>query len=185
MKSIRLNRDHKEGILSAMMNDTFKDRTEEFNKRKVKLADAVYKDQFTKSELETLSNIPDGWLTKEEYLSVRFAGERYGCSLKMSKAMPIPRWLQIRSLKYEVGHKLHTEHEKLTQDQARYADEKQTAKIKLAAMLDSFTTTKKLLASWPEIEKYVVRVVGTETQPIGTDLVPVIADLNKTFKLGA
>jgi len=178
MKSVRLTNDLKEGIWKQIYNEKFLPEVEQIKIDKLTLADKCYCKLFNKNERQMMKLSPAGAFGFDIDFKMYFGGQ---CIyLHLAEKQPFFYDYSDKN-KLGVDHPLTIEFLELNNWEKEAATAKNKARSCTFAIMNSCTTTNKLLEVWPECKKYLEQAIG---QPVVNNLPAVVtAELNKMLGL--
>lgn len=169
----RLTKEIREAIAKDLIKHRFEDAVKSLYAKRAALADAVYRDLYTKAQRDQIDALPEGMLPTTDDISVNFgtaytrvyfSGHTYGDLNKIVHADRASSYRRVHykhkdgSVKvYEATHKLAIEHERLSgvmSDLVKQIDEARRAAMVAMASVGS---VKRLIEAWPEIEPFAKR----------------------------
>lgn len=178
MKSQRLTNDLKDQIWKQIYNEKFYAGIEQIKNDKKAFADKCYNKVFNKSERQMMIVAPKGAFGFDDSLKMFFGG----CNVYLQLSRKVP-FFSNYSERNKLGndHPLTIEFLALTDLEEKEQEYRRIARKYVFSILNSCTTTNKLLEVWPECKKYVEQAIG---QPIVSNLPAIITtELNKILGL--
>ena len=171
--SARLTTAIREAIADDLIKHRFEGEVKGLYALRASLADAVYRDLYTKAQREQMDGLPDGMLPAvsdlgvtfgASYGRVYFSGFGYG---DLNNVVPLDRNSECRRVHYkhkggtvkvyEAGHKLSLEHERLSGITSDLVNGIDAARRAAMAAMTSVGTVKRLIEVWPEVEPFAKR----------------------------
>lgn len=152
MSTIRLTQDHRRDIVSRLLYEKFHAQEQSIKDRFKKLADDTI-DELIGPAKDLMSTIPEGWLPKVESLYVSYAGMTH--YFESDRVVPNFVIDADNRTAFDASHPLTIEFMAINDLNDKIVEEKNKAKVLAKAMLSRFTTVKKLIEVWPEVEPYV------------------------------
>lgn len=197
--SVSLSDERRKRLIATLITERFEKPVRALVPKHASLALAVYHDYFTRSQIEKMSSLPDGWLPKLSHIGARFGvGDGSHVNLSFNGEFPLFRDIiccNARNLPdverpvpynrmhlsedYAKDHVLTAYREKLRSEVRSLRAEIDKIKLEISGVLNSVTTTGKLVSVWPEIETTVRKLFPIERVNLPA---PVVTDLN--LKLG-
>ena len=194
MRSIRLNNNIREIILSNLLKDKFVVPIEEFEKRKGELGERIYLEYFGPKTIKKFYDMPDGWLPTTNRIDAKL-GTCSACfrvceSWDLSEVLPKAHYADVWTVRYPAesdrwitfppGHPLEAEFIAITEDKRKAIEKRNFAHAEAWGVLTSCATLKKLEETWPEIRSFIPQSLFEE------QILPAlpIKSLNETFGLG-
>jgi len=178
MKSVRLTNDLKAGIWKQIYNEKFLPEVEQIKIDKLTFADKCYYELFNKTERQTMKLSPAGAFGFHNEFKMHFGGQ--SICLHLTEKRPFFYDYSNKN-KLGVDHQLTIEFLGLNDWETKNAEARKIAKQYTFAIMNSCTTTNKLLEVWPECKKYLEQAIG---QPIANNLPAVVTtELNKMLGL--
>lgn len=153
---MKLTKGLRNQILSNVLNQTFKERSEALTATEYDLADRVYKKKFSKT-VDLMNALPEGYLVSGESLSVSVDSTSEQLRLPECRrgSLDIFRnWhtsLSLNSRESALGREIL---EWSRQGQV-LRNERQKLRSQVGAILESVTTLKRLKEVWPESVQYI------------------------------
>ncbi|OJY66411.1 MULTISPECIES: Nmad5 family putative nucleotide modification protein [unclassified Rhizobium] len=193
--STRLTKDIREAIAKDLIKHRFEDAVKNVYAQRAALADAVYRDIYTKTQREQIEALPDGMLPTVDDLSVNFgtsythvyfSGYSYGDLNKVVSADRTGSYRRVYykhkggSVKvYDATHKLAVEYDRLSGVAADLVNEIDVARRSAIAAMASVGTIKRLIEAWPEVAPFARRfdVERPQLPMVQTDKLNKILDL--------
>src|SRR4030042_1499076 len=151
MKSRQLTNNHRDHILSNVVQAVFADETAALKEEEHKLGMELYNHVYSRKELELVAQLPASWFCTRKSLTVK-VGEAT-MQFRTEKCLPV---------KSEHERSWHTMFyfeatDKFGERLSRFDDKRSNAKSakkvfenEVKALLHSVRTTKQLLEAWPE-----------------------------------
>lgn len=191
----RLTKEIREAIAKDLIKHRFEYTVKGVYAERAALADAVYRDIYTKAHRDQIEALPEGMLPSVDEVSVNFgtsfthvyfSGYTYGDLNKIISADRTSSYRRVHyehkggSVKvYDATHKLAIEYERLrgvVGDLVKEVDEARRAAL---AAMASVGTVNRLIEVWPEIEPFAKRFDTERPQlpMIQTDQLNKILDL--------
>ena len=178
MKSLRLTNDLKEKIWIQIYRDQFEAKEKQTKIDKKEFADTCYQTIFDFNEQEMMATSPSGAFVFTNDLYMYFGGQQVYLTLSTNKPF-FSDYSKKNKLNHE--HPLTIRFEELVDQETKIKEDKKIAKSRVYSILNSCTTTNKLLEIWPECKKYLEVAIG---EPIVNNLPALnIIELNKMFNL--
>lgn len=197
--SVSLSDERRKRLIATLITERFEKPVRALVPKHASLALAVYHDYFTRSQIEKMNALPEGWLPRLSHISARF-GVGDGSSANLSfngefslfreiicckiRALPevehpVPYNRMHLSNDYAKDHPLTVRRESIRAEIRSLRAEIDKIKLEISGVLNSVTTTGKLVSVWPEIETTVRKLFPIERVNLPA---PVVTDLN--LKLG-
>lgn len=195
----RLSGDTRSQIANAVIAHAFNDRCVDLRSRQAALAMEVYAFSFTAAQRKLLKEAPSGWFPMEAYIYYALDNGEYGTlyfSGDFSRyshnrdwrlhaglddvMMPMPSCFQSSAaVNMEASSPLAHKLVDFFRDAEAIKEEMTTAYRKTVATIESFSTSEKLVAGWPEIAPFIPERSKPENKlpAVPTD------DLNKMLGL--
>ncbi len=184
MTTVKLTKYMREAIVKSLMKHRFNKDVMELIEAQENLAADVYEDHYPKGIRQKMDALPDGWLVKNDHLSVQFGGSLgytrlpfNGChqiinrlSMVSDHGMsPVKRRILWKdnnccAVQYPVDHPLTERFEKLSNARADLHDEISKAWAAAASAVERSTTLGALLKQWPEIEPFTKKYQAERMQ---------------------
>jgi hypothetical protein len=171
--SARLTKEIREAITKDLIKHRFEDTVKDVYAQRAALADAVYRDIYTKAQREQIEALPEGMLPSVDDLSVNFgtsytnvyfSGYTYGDLTKVISADRTGCYRRVwykhksGSVKvYDATHKLAIEYDRLQGVKADLEKEIDAARRASMGAMASVGTVKRLIEAWPEIAPFAKR----------------------------
>ena len=171
--SARLTKEIREAITTDLIKHRFESAVKEVYAQRAALADAVYRDIYTKAQREQIDALPEGMLPTVDdvsvnfgtsYTHVYFSGQTYGALIKVASAVREGTSRRVHykhksgSVKvYDATHKLAVEYDRLSGVVSDLVKEIDTARLASLAAMASASTIKRLIEAWPEVEPFAKR----------------------------
>ncbi len=168
---------------------------EEHVSLKQKRRSLAYKACFTKKQIEMLSSAPAGWFGLTDSGSIRIEhepGNYEDRDVSFGESMPVPyknHWHGGKAFCAVIGKdheyvKAHEAENDLKREIHKARDDlrekEHAATEKITTILNSVTTVKKLLETWPAVREYLPETVSGEGGGLPATM---IDDINKEFGL--
>jgi hypothetical protein len=175
--SQRLTEELKSSIIQSLVRHRFGAEKDKLEKQRPKIGDAIYKRSFVSRDRLKMASLPEGWLPTTTSVDAQ-VGEFYR-RFPLSDARPVP-YSRDRSrclISLDVADPLAIRIQEFQDNWSDLMKRSDQARAEARSIVDSVTTTNKLIKVWPEIEPFV---------PVGkpANLPAVEVDkVNKTFKL--
>lgn len=174
MATVRLTNNIREALLNKLLERAFKARCDEFMKRAGAFALRVHVDVFG-SDLDKMNALPDGWLPKDDDITVRFGytqtrlsfdgtlgrdgitdafrkcGSRGGSTVY--RRFTYSKYGTVAK-EYNARHALAEEYEAFINERKDLSDEIERAAHTAKAAVDSCSSIQKLISIWPEVEEF-------------------------------
>lgn len=191
MTTVRLSGWHKELILAALLEHTFKAREKELEDEQQLLGLIIYRDLYSEKTRELMDSLPSCFLptirsVKCKFRSVKckFGDEVHVYELWADYRVPDADRRDDYRVRKVYGHDdpITHSHFGLQEKAKALYDEKSTAKAGALAVLGRCSTYKKLIETWPEIEPFAKPYGGVQ-RAVLTPLAFPIQDLNHRFRL--
>lgn len=211
MASIKLNNAIRERLLAKLIDGKFTEEKKSIIDRLIALADACYNMQYDPAVRRKMNALPDGWLSYDDGLHVRFGSTRdgyveldfngydsremyrYGTSVKGLEEWPVDRDTDFYRrfphkdrgqcrLALDDDHPLSMEYFAIQDVIKDHKERELDLKRKITSVLNSVTTTGRLVQVWPEVEDHVAVIdpgVATGVPAIRVE------ELNTALGLGA
>ena len=178
MKSVRLTNDLKAKIWKQIFIDKFEEEEKLLNEKYRIFANLCYEEIFTFDEQEMMNQAPNGAFDFRGDFYIYFGGRKL--SLPLLKVKPFFYNYSNRN-KFGHEHHLTLDFLELNNREEKLKEIKNKARSCAFAIMNSCTTTNKLLEVWPECKKYLEQAIG---QPITNNLPAVVTtELNKMLGL--
>lgn len=168
--SARLTKEIREAITKDLVRHRFEDAVKKVYEQRAALADAVYRDLYTKAQRDQMDSLPAGMLPEDDDLSVRFgtshtnvyfSGFTYG---DLNKVVSAVRAGSARRMFYKhksgcvkdylATHKLSIENDRLMGVVADLVKDIDAARRVSMAAMASVGTVKRLVEAWPEVAPF-------------------------------
>lgn len=180
MKSTRLTKDIRQKIWDKIREERFGKVEIEHREKLKSLALKCYNAMYSKEERQWMKNAYKGALPEENELFVRFNGK--SIILHLEEYKPIfNNHSNSSKCQFEKTHSLTKEFREIHEYKNSKDEEKIRAREATMSILNSFTTTRKLLEIWPEVEPYLNKVV--ENQKSNNLPAVQVKDINKILGL--
>lgn len=176
---MKLTNATRDSIIDQAMAKAFDARDKAHEKATTALADALYQHEYGAAE-KIANKLPQGWVQSSSRLTINAAGFSYrrdalkSDQIKMSKERRTPGYAP----RVTVGgdHPLFNQAQAVADEYQSINRDKEALRAKLRAVVYAATTVEKLLAAWPECEKFLP---AATPKPAGA-LVPVelVPELN-------
>lgn len=184
MKSKRLTESLKESILKKLENSLFGKRIEGIELLREELAEDAWEYLHDEEKQKFMKSAPEGafWYTTSLDFRVTDDNDRRVdyFTLYLKNAKPVFACFGRDSKVIEANSLLHTKREKIEELAEKIGKEKKALFMKTRQILNSVTTTGKLLEVWPEAIEYLPEDdIPTENLPAvqSTELNALIASL--------
>jgi len=171
--STRLTKEIREAIANDLVKHRFEAAIKELYEQRAALADAVYRDLYTKAQREQIEALAEGVVPMADEISVNFgtsythvyfSGYAYG---DLNKVLPGSRSTGLRRIYYkhmngsakvyDATHKLSIEYDRLSGVLADLVKDVDAARRAALGAMASVATIKRLIEAWPEVEPFARR----------------------------
>lgn len=186
---MKLNNDIRHDLVNRLLSHRFEKPSLEYSKKWEDFATEVYDKSFTKDEKTWILNLPDGWLPKEDRISVIFGSEFTMVYFSMNPVIgpckpcirkPMPdKYTQTSRVQFAPTNPIVKKHDNLCREINEFKALVRNTKKELEVTFSSVATTKALLDAWPEMKPFLEDYVPAMT----TALVIPVKHLNKTLGL--
>lgn len=193
--SFRLTRANRERIQTAMLRHRFEDGFRALAEEEADLARDVYKDVYRKKDRDIMTSLPNGWMREcsvisavfgGQYASLRVNGKEYNEPLGLGIEVEFPTFRMPDKHRassavkaYSAGHRLAVRYAKHKSKKEGLREEAFRARKQILVVLQSASTSKKLLEIWPECAPFLAPFTPKKAQ---LPAVPVV-ELNKALGL--
>ena len=177
----RLTKDIREAVCTEMLQHRFSDTAKKLVLDKVKFAEKVYNDVYSKSDRTKMDSLPDGWLRKDRGIYVQFGTGKGYCLLSFSGHLTGDLYILARGWKdapdiykrvlfkhygncakmYAFDSKFTMDYQDLHNRQQDLLEEVKVAKKAINTALGSTTTVEALVKLWPESEPFLRTYMNT------------------------
>lgn len=188
MKSIKLNASMRERLCRKLAERATQERQRELRLVEKELMNhvaAFVREQFTDAEWDTLKRCPEKWFDLYNTVRFNFGGKQVTLYFleENEEPIPLPAMFDNR-FRPAPEHIVYQTWEKKEQLRDKLTNEKSRAKSEAGAVINSVTTTGKLIQVWPEVEALVNELFTSDAaeQYVGLPAV-VTPELNKKFCL--
>lgn len=164
--SQRLTTDIRKNILRSVLTATFKDKKEALKEQENALAEKVFRFELGDDLVTLIDSLPEGIFREHCRIMCHIAGSY--TDLYFLKQRRIPYKLEHSRIIISGGTALADEYQGLSENQKQLRENEASLEAKLRALLDSVTTDKTLIATWPECEKYLPPMPVKSTLPAVT-----------------
>lgn len=183
-KSIRLNKANSRKLVFAIYGDKHTAQIESIENKLEALAKSIYCDVFSPAERKLMDSLPKGWLKVRKSLKVKMSGEVVSLQLPENMEFRFPEYKAVSEYSdtilevYDGSHKFSEKYRELKNKKKSLEQERNQLLVEIKAVVESHTTDKKLIESWPEVETIVRSTIKSKQ----TALAVPVDSLNK--KLG-
>lgn len=188
LKTLRLTNQVRDEILKRIVDDQLRKQADKIAERRFSLSTKVYNDIYSKAMRDKMEELDNGWLPETTEFVVQFGGTSSGACRRMLREKK--RFLHKhvdsynRTIKvYEDEHRFTKEHDEITREEDKLAEQFSKAKMQAKAVVYSCNTTKTLKEVWPEIADIVSEFEPKGDEENGTSIIPVITGLNELLGL--
>lgn len=163
----------KDNITRDLLVHRFRKEANDLFNANAELALCVYNDVYSEKDRKLMASLDDKWLPKSSDISVRFNDDSYvsldfngrvfGCLIGIADSVevvrrPVPYAHNRGCAKvYEAGHALQKRREKLQNRKVDLIERIKDAENQIRASLNSVTTIKRLIESWPEVAPFATK----------------------------
>lgn len=185
MASVRLTDHIRELICKDIIDHSFGAQGKKIYADRMALANMVYERKYDTATRSKMNALPQGWLDTDIYVGVQFGEGRFNyCRLPMSKAQRFPHEDCGKTLlRLEATDDLAVEHERISQVEAAWKSETAQRGAEVKAILNSVSTMKQLLDTWPEVKPFCESRIPADNRT--TALAPRLHVLNAQLGLVA
>jgi hypothetical protein len=159
---MRLTKAAKEQIVKDALTKTFAKRDEVLQQKRITLGRAVYDSEY-KLFTKIMNALPDGYLSASSVIRAQFGK---GCDGYI--VLPLGEHRRVKnssgSTLFGSEHHLVQSYKKITKLQDDIKADKKLLRSQLTSLLNSCTTTKKLLAAWPEAAEFLTDLDSSASQ---------------------
>lgn len=163
-------------ILETLINHKFKELLQALDDDDKAFADEIYDSYFTKEGLEFLNTIPRDWLRFQSHVTFTHLGRWE--NLKLTNARPDIRMVDGNRILSKEQSKSYS---KLKSQRQELESKRGIAIQQARAVICSVSTSKALIAAWPEIAEFVPK--DSDPPHITTALAISMAQLNEALGL--
>lgn len=157
--NFRLNNHHRVTIMERVLDRSFKSEEEGVRGAEHVLGNKVYDDVYPAPVQKNMSLLPEGFLPVVSSMSVQFGGHVGRISFSERVVAEKNSGYQVAAT-YEAGHKLTTEYYKVSRLRQSLNEKKEKARRDVRSLLDSCTTSRQLVATWPEVVNFLEGLCG-------------------------
>lgn len=162
METVRINTYMKETVVRRLMNHAFEERKKALQAEWYALGDAVYKDLYPEEVLTKMKAMPAEFLPMDDDVRVSFGGDFTRVYFGENRLLSYGH-LSNAARVYDSKHPLSVRHDAYHKAKDQLTEEERKAESSAKAILDSVTTLKKLIETWPEVEPFVEDFKQTAT----------------------
>lgn len=179
---MKMTKELRASIVSRAISATFGKRLAAHDKARIALADAIYAHQYGAAE-KIAKKLPAGWVDSTRSIYIEHPDYGMRCSepsgLALSKSHLCPRTGGYIAIGKD--HPLRQRCDDLAKAGAALSKERDTARVKLVALLNGCSTLKQIHERWPEGKAFY----PADEKRAVTTLVPVtlIAEVNAALGL--
>lgn len=183
MRSARLNARVREAVLERLMQHAFKEPKEEISRLSEELASEVYDDVYPPSVRRKMRGLPEGFLDTAASLRVCFGGQVADLRVSPRPVADCHARSTAAARSYPADHRFALEWGKIDAKYQLLTAQMSVARRQAKALLESCSTCRQLVDSWPEVEPFVRDFTEATTPQVVALAVPV-RELNCQFNLG-
>lgn len=195
----RLTNDIRDAIRSNLMRHRFKIQVTALRERSAVLADAIYNTAYPEKDRKLMSMLPEGWLDTggHMYFSTSsghkhqfcfngcysgIQGVHYGTSDAAENRPFAYKWRDSYHNCYALKDEaLNQQVEEFIQDVSKHNSAYKLAETQIEASLAAFSSIKKLIEAWPEVEPFAEAYID---RPVAASLpAKTVASLNAMLGL--
>ena len=158
---MRLTKSMRREIEAAVLDDMKSEHDKVLVPEQRRLGDNVYQQFISPDDQKLLKKVPREFLSFSNHFRVKCNGNKFTkLTFPDAASRPIPlhwRYNEVDLTERSVPVKLEREVHKYIEHERSLKEQRMEAADKVRAVLNSVTTTDKLLKYWPSLEKYVPR----------------------------
>lgn len=174
---MRLTKEIRGRIVEAVMTHRFKEDDATFDKLENQLADELFNQQFTESELKLITNLPKTWVIQSNCIETRM----YGSTVRLRYSGYRNSPAQWHYIAFDAVGDLHDRISKFSAQLRKHKDAKFAARSAISGALNKVQTTQTLTRTWPEIAQFIPKDVTVVDK--SASLAFPIETLNQMLKL--
>jgi hypothetical protein len=159
---MRLTKAAKAQIVKDALTKTFAKREEALEQKRISLGKAVYDSEY-KLFTKTMTALPDGYLPTSSYIRAQF-GKDYDGYIVLPLGEIRRKKNAAGTVLFDSEHHLVQSYKEVTKLQDDIKADKKLLHSQLTSLLNSCTTTKKLLAAWPEAAEFLTDLDSSASQ---------------------
>jgi hypothetical protein len=185
MSATRLTKSLREEIHNALMERAYVERKEEIARIEHNLGMRVYNDLYPLQVQEQMKMLPSDFFHQATTIQIAFGGYYYHISLLEAISLAYKNYRPYGGAvaNYPAGHELTEAYIELKKLKDEYEHDRQRLYSESSAILESCSTFKKLIETWPAIEPVLQKLNIHATQSKEIHLPAVIQDMNALFSL--
>lgn len=190
---MRLNQQTRSAICKDLIDHRFIKDVEKLTKKRAKFALEVYRKHFGPAMIKRMDDLPKGWLGVEAYMYVTMGSHRdcmhfngrieHGCMRSVVGKSPDQVWLRTPASydrpAFEPSSAICGKYRAIRDETDALHKSIHEVRATTAATLNRFSSPRKLLEEWPEVEPFVAK---HSAAPISLPSAP-RDDLNKALGL--
>lgn len=182
--SRKMTNEIRQAIVKAAKKHRFQAAEDELRKREIDLGRRIYDATYDERVRNLMNQMPDGIIDTDAVVWFN-NDEGHRDSLPLGESRPVShlagRWSRHHDYCIRIESDLAADYRKLVEDSRALEKEKELAASTMRSALASYTTVKKLLEAWPEIEPFLPD--WDLAAPNRQLPVPEVKKLNEMFKL--
>jgi hypothetical protein len=185
MAATRLTKELRKEIHNALMERAYTERKEEIVRMEHNLGMRVYNDLYPPQVQEQMKMLPNDFFNQATAMKVAFDSNYHHISLPEEIALAYKDYRPYGGTvaNYPAGHELTDAYIKFKKLEDEYKHDRMRLYSESNAILESCTTVKKLIETWPEIEPILQKLNIHTAQSKEVHLPAVIQDMNALFSL--
>ncbi len=142
-------------ILENVLSTTFKDRIEALREKKRKVADTVYRDVLGKKNITLMESLPKGFLPERDEVRVAVDGDFLHLPLGEPRRVISEKAGYNAWKNYTHDSVIGKQILEVRAAEGKLNEDYTSLRSKAQTILNSVTTVKSLLATWPEVSQFL------------------------------
>ncbi len=184
MSATRLTKSLRDEIHNALMERAYVERKEEIARMEHDLGMAVYNDKYPSDTQALMRKLPDSFFEQRSSIYVAFNSDY--CKLSIQESVPVGElhahsWHALDN--YSEDHELTDSFKIFRKAKEEYEKDRNRLAAESSAILQSCSTVKKLIETWPDIIPVLEKLNIQAHQCKEVHLPAVIQDMNALFRL--
>lgn len=179
----KLDRQSRKLLLDAILKDRFEAEEAALRADQAALAEDIYNLTYTEAQRAAMEQFPEGFFYRSSTVYFDIGGDWR--DLELQKERPVSavnRYQTSVAPSFAKSSPIGKRFLNLEKREQAIEESKYELAAQIRAVLNSVTTLKRLIAVWPEVEVYVLRLFPSGVEKTSA-LVPSTSALNKALHL--